>query len=172
MSNIKIKLQSAGINVLISAIFYLNGGTSKETSLFRTTNTEARKNKIRDGYINEWNSNSLKGYNGKIISNERSPKRYKRSNKTSKGFAKQINITNKNEIYDNGNGNKFVNNNDNITNNKIEYELNNAILSLFLNSNNKITQSETESLSELNSSEKLQYLNDKHYSLEELEDEI
>lgn len=93
-------------------------------------------------------------------------------NKASKGFAKQINITNKNEIYDNGNGNKFVNNNDNITNNKIEYELNNVLLSLFLNSNNKITQNETESLSELNSSEKLQYLKDKHYSLEELEEKI
>ena len=46
------------------------------------------------------------------------------------------------------------------------------LLSLFLNSNNKITQNETESLSELNSSEKLQYLKDKHYSLEELEEEI
>jgi len=45
-------------------------------------------------------------------------------------------------------------------------------LNLFLNSNNKITQNETESLSELNSSEKLQYLKDKHYSLEEVEEEI
>lgn len=33
-------------------------------------------------------------------------------------------------------------------------------------------QNETESLSELNSSEKLQYLKNKHYSLEELEEEI
>ncbi len=149
-----------------------NGGTSKETSLFGTTNTETRKYKIRDGYINESNSNSLKGCNGKIISNERSSKRYKRNDKASKGFTKQIDITNKDKIYDNRNGNKLVNNNDNITNNKIDYELNNALLSLFLNSNNKITQNETESLSELNSSEKLQYLKDKHYSLEEVEEEL
>ncbi len=72
----------------------------------------------------------------------------------------------------NGNGNKLVNNNDNITDNKIDYELNNTLLSLFLNSNNNITQSETQNLSELNSSEKLQYLKDKHYSLEELEEEM
>jgi len=149
-----------------------NGGTSKETSLFRTTNTETRKYKIGDGYINESNSNCLKGYNGKIISNERSSKRYKRNDKASKGFTKQIDITNKDKIYDNRDGDKLVNNNDNITNNKINYELKNVLLSLFLNSNNKITQNETESLSELNSSEKLQYLKDKHYSLEELEEEI
>lgn len=72
----------------------------------------------------------------------------------------------------NGNGNKLVNNNDNITDNKIDYELNNTLLSLFLNSNNNITQSETQNLLELNSSEKLQYLKDKHYSLEELEEEM
>lgn len=149
-----------------------NGGTSKEASLFGTTDTEVRKYKIRDGYSNESNSNSLKGCNGKIISNERSTKRYKRNDKAGKGFAKQIDITNKDKIYDNRDGNKLVNNNDNITNNKIDYELNNAILSLFSNSNNKITQNESENLSELNSSEKLQYLKDKHYSLEELEEEI
>lgn len=149
-----------------------DGGTSKETSLFGTTDTEVRKNKIRYGYINESNSNSLKGYNGKIISNERSSKRYKRNDKASKGFTKQINITNKNEIYDNRDGNKLINNTYDITNNKIDYELNNALLSLFLNSNNKVTQNETQNLSELNSSEKLQYLKDKHYSLEELEEEM
>ena len=149
-----------------------DGGTSKETSLFGTTDTEVRNNKIRDGYINESNSNSLKGYNGKIISNERSSKRYKRNDKASKGFTKQINITNKNEIYDNRDGNKLINNTYDITNNKIDYELNNALLSLFLNSNNKVTQNETQNLSELNSSEKLQYLKDKHYSLEELEEEM
>lgn len=149
-----------------------NGRTSKETSLFGTTDTEVRKYKNRDGYINESNSNILKGYNGKTISNERNSKRCKRNDKASKGFTKQIDITNKDKIYDNRNGDKLVNNNDNITNNKIDYELNNALLSLFSNSNNKITQSETESLSELNSSEKLQYLKDKHYSLEELEEEI
>ena len=145
-----------------------NGGTSKETSLFRTTNTEVGNYKIRDGYSNESNTNSFKGCNGKIISNERSSKRYKRNDKASKGFTKQIDITNKDKIYDNRNGDKLINNNDYITNNK----LNNALLSLFLNSNNKVTQNETETLSELNSSEKLQYLKDKHYSLEELEEEI
>ena len=46
-----------------------NGGTSKEASLFGTTNTKVGNNKIRDGYINESNTNSLKGYNGKNISN-------------------------------------------------------------------------------------------------------
>ena len=145
-----------------------NGGTSKETSLFRTTNTEVGNYKIRDGYSNESNTNSFKVCNGKIISNERSSKRYKRNDKASKGFTKQIDITNKDKIYDNRNGDKLINNNDYITNNK----LNNALLSLFLNSNNKVTQNETETLSELNSSEKLQYLKDKHYSLEELEEEI
>lgn len=149
-----------------------DGGTSKETSLSRTIDTEVRKNKIRDGYINESNSNSLKGDNRKIVSNERNSKRCNRTNIQSKEITKSIKTTNKDKIYSNRDDNKFVINNNNITNNKIDYNLNNALLNLFLINNSKITQDKFENHSELNSSEKFQYLIDKHYSLDELEEEM
>ena len=158
-----------------SANEYENGRTSQKANIFRGTNTEIRKNRKINGFNNGKYKKIYKGIKCKNVQNRNNGNRYNKFNKRNTEIAKDVKNTSKIKIYGYRNDNKC--NNINYSNNypKIKYtgnSLNKALLNLFISNSNEITSKNDKIHSDFNSSAKLHYVMEKHYSLEELDDEM
>ena len=110
----------------------------------------------------------------KMYKIEKNGNRYNKFNKRNTGIAKEVKNTSKIKIYGYRNDSKY--NNIKLNHNlKIKYtadSLNKALLNLFISNNNEASSSINKIHSDFNSSAKLHYAMEKHYSLEELDDEM
>ena len=157
-----------------SANEYENGRTSQKANIFRGTNTEIRKNRKINGFNNGKYKKIYKGIKCKNVQNRNNGNRYNKFNKRNTGIAKKVKNTSKIKIYGYRNDSKY--NNIKLNHNlKIKYtadSLNKALLNLFISNGNEITSKNDKTYSDFNSSAKLHYAMEKHYSLEELDDEM
>ncbi|HBJ12554.1 MAG TPA: hypothetical protein DDY53_04440 [Clostridiales bacterium] len=122
-----------------------------------------------------WHKKIYKGIKYKNVQNRNNGNRYKKFNKRNTGTAKEVKNTSKIKIYGYRNDDKC--NNISYSNNypKIKYtgnSLNKALLNLFISNSNEITSKNDKTYSDFNSSAKLHYAMEEHYSLEELDDEM
>ena len=153
---------------------YENGRTSKETNISRGTNSKAREYKEINGYNNEQYKQLYEGIKFQNVQNRNNGIRYEKYNSRNSKFASEIENTNKIKISGVRNDNKCNNINFINTSNKIRYT-GNALTSLMIElfkSNNEMYQEDSKTYSNFDSNAKLQYALDKHYSLEELNDEL
>ena len=158
-----------------SANEYENGRTSQKANIFRRTNTEIRKARRINGFNNGKYKKIYKGIKCKNVQNRNNGNRYNKFNKRNTGIAKEIKNTSKIKIYGYRNDSKC--NNIKYSNNcpKIKYtsdSLNTAFLNLFISNNNDVSSQNYKTYSDFNSSAKSHYAMEKHYSLEELDDEM
>lgn len=157
-----------------SANEYEDGRTSQKANIFRGTNTEIRKVRTINGFNNGKYKKIYKGIKCQNVQNRNNGNRYNKFNKRNTGIAKEVKNTSKIKIYGYRNDNKCNNINSN-NYPKIKYtanSLNKALLNLFISNSNEITSKNDKTYSDFNSSAKLHYAMEKHYSLEELDDEM
>lgn len=158
-----------------SANEYEDGRTSQKSNIFRGTNTEIRKVRTINGFNNGKYKKIYKGIKCQNVQNRNNGNRYNKFNKRNTGIAKEVKNTSKIKICGYRNDSKC--NNIKYSNNcpKIKYtsdSLNKAFLNLFISNNNDVSSQNDKTYSDFNSSAKLHYAMEKHYSLEELDDEM
>lgn len=154
---------------------YENGRTSKETNIFRGTNSKTREYKKINGCNNEQYKQLYKGIKLENVQNRNNGIRYKKSNSGNSKFTSKVENTSKIKICGVRNDNKCNNINFINTSNKIIYtsnSLTNLIIELFKSNNNGMYREDNKNHSSFDSNAKLQYALNKHYSLEELDDEL
>lgn len=144
-------------------------------NISRRINSKIREYKKINGCNNEQYKQLYKGIKLKNVQNRNNGIRYKKSNSRNSKFTSKIENSSKIKICGVRNDNKCNNINFVNTSNKIRYtgnSLTSLIIELFKSNSNEMYQEDNKNHSSFDSNAKLQYALDKHYSLEELDDEL